>query len=193
MNDTEEYVLIAPCGLSCGHCPAYLSKDNPAIMEYLITMGSNREDLPCQGCRPLEGKPGWCRNVNRSQVVEDTREPVLDVPADDSPCATYTCSAEHGVDFCYECPEFPCVKLQPCADMATALPQNLKVFNLWCLKRQGPAEWLKNRDETSNVYFFGKLVLGNGPQITEDGLRAIQESQDQLQHNVESKDQEQQT
>lgn len=30
--------------------------------------------------------------------------------------------------------------------MATILPQNLKVFNLCCLKRQGPTEWLKNWD-----------------------------------------------
>ena len=65
MNITKEYVLVAPCGLSCGHCPAYQSKDNPAIMEYLVTMGANRDDLPSLGCRPLEGKPAWCRNVNR--------------------------------------------------------------------------------------------------------------------------------
>jgi len=51
MNVTNEYILIAPCGLSCGHCPAYLSKDNPALMERLIANGAGREDLPCQGCR----------------------------------------------------------------------------------------------------------------------------------------------
>jgi hypothetical protein len=117
MNVTKEYVLVAPCGLSCVHCPAYLSKHNPAIMEYLITMGARREDLPCQGCRPLEGKPAWCRKVNQSQVVKDIRKTPHDSLADGGLCATYACSVEHGVDFCYECPEFPCVKLQPCADI----------------------------------------------------------------------------
>jgi hypothetical protein len=62
MNDTEEYVLIAPYGLSCGHCQAYLSKDNPALMkdlivrlskenpaitEDLITWSANRDTLSC--------------------------------------------------------------------------------------------------------------------------------------------------
>ncbi len=190
MNITKEYVLVAPCGLSCGHCPAYQSKDNPAIMEYLVTMGANRDDLPSLGCRPLEGKPTWCRNVNRSDVVEDTREIPHDFLAEGSPCATYTCSVEHGLDFCYECPKFPCVKLQPCADMANVLPQNLKVFDLFCLKRQGLAEWLKNYEETRNLYHFGKLVVGEGPQITEDGLRTIQERWDQLHHKVKSENQE---
>jgi hypothetical protein len=162
-------------------------------MEYLITKlrGTNlltRDDLPCQGCRPLEGKPACCRKVNR--VVEETRETPRDSLVDDSPCATYVCSVEHGVDFCYECPDFPCVKLQPCADMANVLPQNLKVFNLCCLKRQGPAEWLKKYDETMNSYYVGKLVIGNGPQIAEDGLNAIKEKQDQLQQSVKSGDQE---
>jgi len=173
VNDTNEYVLIAPCGLSCGHCPAYLAKDNPVIMERLIAMGANRDDIPCQGCRPLEGNPAWCRKESRNLLVEDLGETSNHLPLVDRPCATYTCSVEHDVDFCYECPELPCVKLQPCADMANVLPQNLKVFNLCSLKRQGPAEWLKNYTETRNLYHFGKLVVGEGPQITEDGLRAI--------------------
>jgi len=128
--------------------------------------------------------------VNRSDVVEDTREIPHDFLAEGSPCATYTCSVEHGLDFCYECPKFPCVKLQPCADMANVLPQNLKVFDLFCLKRQGLAEWLKNYEETRNLYHFGKLVVGEGPQITEDGLRTIQERWDQLHHKVKSENQE---
>jgi len=76
--------------------------------------------------------------------------------------------------------------------MANVLPQNLKVFNLCCLKRQGPAEWLKNYEDTRNLYHFGKLVVCEGPQnqVTEDGLRSIQERQDLLQHSVKSKDQE---
>jgi len=101
MNANEESCLIAPCGLSCAHCPAYLVKENPQLKEQLIAlliksnpaMAENLtklgvDDLHCEGCRR-----------NRRADIE--------------PCATYACSVERGVDFCYERSDFPCVKLQP--------------------------------------------------------------------------------
>jgi len=199
MNTIEEYVLIAPCGLSCGHCQVYLSKDNPALMKDFITKLSKENPAIAEDLATWNTKRGnlscpGCRKRNRGEVVGDANKTSHDPLADNSSwrCATYTCSVEHGVDFCYECPEFPCVKLQPCTDMAAVLPQNLKVFNLCSLKRQGPAEWLKNYDEIRNLYYFGKLVVGEGPQIqlAEDGLRAIQERQDFLQRSIKEEDQE---
>lgn len=97
-----------------------------------------------------------------------------DLPAAGSVCATYTCSVEHSVDFCYECPEFPCVKLQPCADMADIVPQNLKVFHLCCIKSQGLAEWLKNYAKITQSYYMGKFVIGKGPQMSDETLKMIQ-------------------
>jgi hypothetical protein len=176
MSTTEENVLVAPCGLSCGLCPFYLAKD-PAIKEYYVARGANRDKLPCQGCRPLEGKMAW---------VACARETINDPSADGRTCATYACSVEHGVDFCYECPEFPCVKLQPCTDMADSLPQNLKVFLLCCLKREGLAEWLKNYYDIMGLHRFGKMVIGEGTQMTEDGKRALQDFLSPLQQNAES-------
>ncbi len=172
MSTTGENVLVAPCGLSCGHCPQYLAKDDPAMMEYLVSLGVNREKLPCKGCRPLEGKMAW---------VACAKETANDPLVDGGTCATYACSIEQGVEFCYECPDFPCVKLQPCTDWADRLPQNLKVFNLCCIKRQGLDAWLKSYPEIYLRYYSGKMVIGQGPQMTEDRLRAVQEFQDQLQ------------
>jgi len=145
----DESFLIAPCGLSCAHCPAYLvkenlelkeqifamlSKSNPAMAENLTKLGI--DNVHCEGCRRKNS-----RRKNNPDIANasDLSDSVADIEL----CATYACSIERGVDFCYECSDFPCVKLQPCVDSAE-LPQNLKVFNLCSLQREGPAEWLKN-------------------------------------------------
>jgi len=173
VGTTKENILVAPCGLSCGHCLFYLAKDDPAMMEMLVSRGHNREKIPCQGCRPLEGKIAF---------VACTKETLYDYPAVGDTCETYACTVEHGVDFCFECQEFPCVKLQPCADMADVLPQNMKVFNLCCIKHQGLTEWLKKYPEIMPRYFFGKMVIGKGPQLSAEEWKVIQA---QLQPSVE--------
>jgi hypothetical protein len=173
MSTTGENVLISPCGGHCGLCPFYLAKDDPALTEVVVSWGYQRDKLCCQGCRPSGGK---------TPLTNCTRETLFtDLPATGSTCATYACSVEHGVDFCYQCPEFPCTKLQPGRDMADTLPHNLKVFLLCCLKRQGLAEWLKHYEEIYKLYMDGKMVVGQGPQMTEDGLRKVREFHDQVQ------------
>ncbi len=154
MSTTEEKTLAAPCGLSCGHCPCYLAKDDPAVMESLVSRGHNRDKLPCQGCRPLAGKMPY---------VGCTKETIFESPG--GTCETYACAVEHGVDFCFECQEFPCVKLQPCADLANNLPHNMKVFNLCYIKHKGLTEWLKKYPEIMPRYFGGKMVICKGPQL----------------------------
>jgi len=156
METNEEKILTAPCGLFCGYCPCYLAKDDPVMMERLVSRGHNRDNLPCEGCRPLKGKMAY---------VECTKETINEFPATGGTCETYACAAEHGVDFCFECQEFPCVKLLPCTDMANNLPQNLKVFNLCCIKHQGLTEWLKKYPDIMQRYFNGKMVIGKGPQL----------------------------
>lgn len=161
MSTTKENMLVAPCGLSCGHCPLYLAKDVPAIMEFLLSTGCNRDSIPCPGCRPLEGKVACAKET-------------FDFPKVDGRCATYACVVEHGVEFCFECEEFPCVKLQPCADFAKDLPHNMKVFNLCYIKNHGLTEWLKQYAEIMPRYFFGKIAIGQGPQLSAEEWEAIQ-------------------
>jgi hypothetical protein len=186
MNGNEESFLIAPCGLSCAHCPAYLVKDNPQLKEQLIAMLSKSnpamaenltklgiDDVHCEGCRLKNS-----RRKNSPDIANLSDLP--DSVADIEPCATYACSIERGVDFCYECSDFPCVKLQPCADKADFAPHNLKVFNLCSLQRQGPAEWLKNYAETMNLFRFGILVIGEGPGMTEEALMRAREQHDRF-------------
>ena len=143
MKRPDEIVMVAPCGLYCGDCIAYRAKDNPAIMQDMIAKGVRRELLPCTGCRSLKGK---------CPVIVAT-------------CETYACIDKRGFQFCFECPEFPCAKLNPAADRADFLPHNTKVFNLCFIQRQGLAKFLEKAPEIKQRYYSGKMEIGKGPQL----------------------------
>jgi len=77
----------------------------------------------CLGCRAEEG------------CVAVVGEPV---------CATYNCAVnKKALDFCYQCEDFPCLKLAPCADRAQEIPHNSKIYNLLSLQKLGLEGWLK--------------------------------------------------
>lgn len=142
MKTTGEIALVAPCGIYCGDCGAYKVKDDPSLGAVISKMFNWSGD-PCPGCRQVEGN---CQFI-------------------DGKCETYACAAGRGADFCFECPEFPCGKLNPAADRASVLPHNTKVFNLCCIQKQGLARWLEKAPEIKQKYFRGKMVIGKGPQL----------------------------
>jgi hypothetical protein len=141
MTTTEEISLVGPCGINCSECECFKAKDDPALMEYMVSKGI--KNLPCLGCRPIEGK----------------------CPVIGCTCETYSCATQHNIDFCFECSEFPCDRLNPAADRANVLPHNLKVFNLCCIKQQGLTKFLEKSTDIRKKYYSGKMVIGNGPQI----------------------------
>jgi len=143
MKTTEEITLVAPCGLHCGDCGVYKVKDDPSLREIIDSCSANWNGDPCPGCRQIKGN---CLGV-------------------DGTCETYACVTERGLDFCFECPEFPCAKLNPAAERANVLPHNIKVFNLCCIKEQGLVRWLEKAPVIKQKYFRGKMVLGKGPQL----------------------------
>jgi hypothetical protein len=135
--------IVAPCGLNCSECLVYKAKDNPKIVEALIAKGFKPEEVPCPGCRSIQGK---------CPVIKET-------------CENYTCTVEHKVDFCFECSDFPCSKLNPASDMANQIPHNLKIFNLCYIKEKGLEKWLEVAPDITSKYFQGKMVIGKGPYI----------------------------
>jgi hypothetical protein len=144
-NDSQHIqLMVAPCGIDCGQCECHTAKDNPALMDYLISVGIPKDRLPCDGCRAIKGA---C--------------PVLEVT-----CDTYQCISERGRTFCYECEDFPCSRLNPASDRAAQLPHNTKVFNLCYIQKQGLDKFLKNSADIKNRYFKGKMIVGKGPQIS---------------------------
>jgi len=115
----------------------------PNYWPILFLLHRRLKGLPCAGCRSVDGK----------------------CPAVGDICATYTCTLEHEVDFCFECPGFPCGKLNPSADRANKLPHNMKVFNLCYIKNYGLEKFVAQQPEIRKKYYNGKIIIGNGPHI----------------------------
>lgn len=143
MTETGDRNLAAPCGLYCGECMMYRAKDNPAVLEALLARGYKPEVVPCPGCRAVDGN----------------------CPAIPHKCATYICTQEQKVDFCFECKQFPCAKLNPAADMSAAIPHNLKIYNLCFIKEQGLEKWLQQASGIHQKYFRGRMIIGQGPEM----------------------------
>ncbi|MDQ2086869.1 DUF3795 domain-containing protein [Herbivorax sp. ANBcel31] len=134
--------LVAPCGLDCFNCGAYEKNISDIVRQKLSTIsGKKPDDVACKGCRVTKGK---------------------DLPLVDC-CATYQCSLKQKIDFCYECGNFPCSKLAPCASNADFVPQNMKIYNLCRMKKVGIEKWIEETKTIRELYSKGEYVPGCGP------------------------------
>lgn len=141
--------LTAPCGIDCFNCEVYEGNITEKMQNYLAgLLKKNPEEIPCKGCRAEEG----CISV--IAPVE---------------CKTYPCVMEKGVEFCFECDEFPCTKLQPAKEGAEKFPHNFKLFNLCRMKTVGFEKWAE--EESLSIrkrYFMGKFIPGTGPVLEDE-------------------------
>jgi hypothetical protein len=145
MIENERERLVAPCGIDCGVCEMHLAGSRPELMEALVAKGVPREKLPCRGCRNIEGN----------------------CPVIAGRCSTFDCAEGQGVEFCFQCAEFPCSRLNPASDRAEVLPHNMKVFNLCTIRRDGLAGFLRASADLKRRYYHGKMAIGRGPQLSE--------------------------
>lgn len=127
----------------CGGCPAHTCKDNPQMLEAIRSRALNKELVPCNGCRDNKGLCAF----------------------HEGECATYECVQKKGVTFCFECDEYPCSKLYPCADRAEVLPHNMKILNLTYIQKHGIKGFLKQYQDIFMRYYKGKMSIGKGPQV----------------------------
>jgi len=133
---------IAPCGIDCINCELHQSSTRTDIQQMVAaSMNKTVEEIKCKGCLDQNG----------CVIHED--------------CKTLECVKTKGVDYCYECSDFPCNYLMPAQDMADRLPHNMKVYNLCRIKQLGPEKFLQEALENRKRYFAGKMVIGSGPQI----------------------------
>ena len=145
MATDEIRALIAPCGAYCGRCPLYLARTDQSLRQKM----AERQDIPvekvivCAGCRQLRGK--------------------VKVAGGDPICHTYACAVDQrGLEFCYECDDFPCENLHPCADRTREIPHNLKVYNLLRLQKEGIDTWLEHYPERIKRFYQGKKSKPGG-------------------------------
>ncbi len=143
MVTNERMNLVAPCGIDCGVCELFICRDNSLLYSDLLSKGIPEDKIPCDGCRIVRG---MC-------------------PVIEGKCDTFVCRTEKSVDFCYDCGEFPCSKLNPSADRADVLPHNLKVFNLCTIKCKGIDKFVEESPAIKQRYYKGKMSIGKGPVI----------------------------
>lgn len=133
--------MTAPCGLDCFNCGVYLAGKDEALRANIAKrLGVPPEKVACKGCR----------NENGTIALIGMTEP----------CKVYKCISKKGMDFCFECPDFPCDNLHPYADMALQRPHNTKVFNLCLIKKMGVEAWATTKAKSvRDTYFKGTLKL----------------------------------
>ena len=145
MSDTlsEKRKLTAPCGLDCFNCRFYEANITPEMAAaFAQHRGIPPSRVACPGCRSA----GGCR-LNYEV------------------CETLECANARGVEFCGECADFPCPKLQPVADGAERFPHNLKLYNLCRIKAVGFERWAAEAADISCRYFMGRFDAGKGPVL----------------------------
>jgi len=81
-------------------------------------------------------------------------------------CKTYKCVTERGYNFCYECDDFPCEKLQPIVNFEIFMPHNSKVFNLLMIKKLGLVKWNEICEQKSDLYYKGRKIQYGGDDLT---------------------------
>jgi hypothetical protein len=109
--------LAAVCGLFCEACSLYIAtREEPARLTRLAAQFKlTEEEVACLGCRA--GKRGpYCTT-----------------------CHMATCARKRGVDFCSQCPDYPCAELQA---FQAERPHRLELWeNLAQIREQGWQRW----------------------------------------------------
>ena len=142
--------LVSPCGYCCPSCPAYentLCTDEIAIQKEAARANLTVEEFQkyrCAGCRPRQGRPH------------------LDIL-----CQTYDCCVNaRGLEFCYQCEDFPCLKLAPVSGRAEVRRHNTKIYNLLMLKKLGLDEYIRQSGKISLQWVRGRTTgFGGDVQI----------------------------
>ena len=145
MDDLK--LSTAVCGIDCFNCELYYTNiDNffgtmsEERKNAFVSRGFTKEKLLCKGCR-----------ISGCTMIPDK-------------CDTLECVKTKNIDFCFDCDDFPCSKLQPLAEGAERYPHNIKIYNLITIKNKGLEKWASEAAEVRERYFKGKFKIGAGPQ-----------------------------
>ena len=134
--------LTAPCGLDCFNCPTFrdnISEEQKATLAAFLKIPV--EETPCNGCRDEKGN---CKFADKNHST------------------TWDCALKKGVDYCFECSDFPCGLFRPTHKGAN-YPHNMKVYNLCRMKLVGIDNWIEESKEIRKLYYEGEFKVGKGP------------------------------
>lgn len=144
--------MTAPCGLDCYNCFFYWIDDKEirdAVYESMMENAEVKDGLKhleplaayaCQGCRNENGfAPPFEINDKQEQ------------------CKTFKCCSDKGIEFCADCPEFPCDRLIQHADRAAEVPHDTKKFNMCLIKKMGlESRAMERVKRVHQTYFKGE-------------------------------------
>jgi hypothetical protein len=101
--DHSSKQFAAACGLFCPGCSLYIATtEDPERLKRIAGMfGIPEEEAKCLGCRS-EVRGPYCRT-----------------------CHMLACADEKGLEFCAECPEYPCEELK---EFQAAMPHRADLF-----------------------------------------------------------------
>ncbi|MFN8256462.1 MAG: DUF3795 domain-containing protein [Bacteroidales bacterium] len=134
--------LTAPCGKDCFNCPLYIGEENKENREkFLASRNIPPDKYKCKGCR---AQNGHCEGLT-----------ILGINPE---CKTFNCVKEKNVEFCYECGDFPCFRLQPVADRAERVPHALKIFNLCMIKKEGIENWAREHSKQVFLNYYSQKL-----------------------------------
>jgi hypothetical protein len=109
------------CGLYCGACQVMGANergDTEWLQKFAAEHKCTPQDLICHGCKSPEA----------AIVCAD--------------CPTKVCAESKGVEFCFECAEFPCQRISDFRN--DKYPHHSAIFrNLAAIKAQGVEAWLE--------------------------------------------------
>jgi len=118
MESLNKFALIAPCGMNCGICRAYLRN------KYKV--GLKRVLVGCPGCRGTNtGKPRYCIGCK----IKNCRNFLKD-----------------GAKYCFECNIFPCARVKHLDKRYRTRYFMSMIENLEYIREHGVRIFLKNED-----------------------------------------------
>lgn len=127
---SEDEWDISYCGLNCAKCDIFLaSHGNEDLHEDLLNWFKENidpeiESISCERCR---GPTNECWSGD---------------------CEFRPCAMEKGLDYCFECPDFICDKLEKFANDGTEHHKRT-VENLKRMKKIGLEKWKSSQKEVS--------------------------------------------
>ena len=135
--------IVAPCGIDCFNCEMYEENVTLEFQERLCQITKiPKEKISCKGCKD--------NNICLLLEVRGKK------------CSTLECVKKHGVEYCFQCTDFPCAHLMPLADGAAKFPQNIKLYNLCLMKKEGLDAFIEKAAKIRSTYFNKKLEIGEG-------------------------------
>ena len=108
------------CGLYCGACKVFLANQKGLVKEIATEWQMAESDLRCNGCK--------------SNVVATCSQE----------CEIKACAEEKGIDFCFQCGDYPCKILNDLKNDDQP-HHSIILHNLGLIKEKGIDKWFNDQ------------------------------------------------